>query len=55
MKKFTFLVTNDVEEILEQAKKEMFEHSSYSEMVRELVKAGLQVKEKEKYYSKNII
>ncbi len=47
MKKITFLATKDIKEILEQAKKEMFQGCSDAEMIRELVKVGLQVKAKE--------
>ncbi len=47
MKKITFLATKDIKEILEEAKEELFQDCSYAEMIRQLVKAGLQVKEKE--------
>ena len=47
MKRVTFLATKDIEEILEQAKKEMFQDCSDAEMIIELVKVGLQVKAKE--------
>ena len=42
------MATKDVEELLEKSKKEIFSTCSYSEMIRELIKRGLQVNAKGK-------
>lgn len=41
LKRMTFVVTPDMEPLLERMKKELFYNCSQSEMIRTLVEAGL--------------
>ena len=47
LKKFTFAVTPDIEAVLDKEKKERFYDRSRSDMIRELIKAGLRGVKKE--------
>lgn len=44
----TFTVTKEMEELLRKSKKEMFYDRNQSEMIRELLLAGIRAKEQEK-------
>ncbi len=61
LNRLTFVVTKEMEPLLANAKKNQFYNRTQSDMIRELVMAGLDAldrkaaeKEKDKKYSKNI-
>lgn len=48
LKRMTFVITPDMEALLRDFKREMFFDRNQSEMIRELVLAGMRAKETEK-------
>lgn len=48
LKRLTFVVTPEIESQLNMAKKEVFYHQTKSDMIRELISAGLKTLETEK-------
>ncbi len=53
LKRMTFVVTPDMEEALNSIKKEMFYNRTQSDMIRELVTAGVRAIKDEKAEKKN--
>lgn len=43
MKRLTFAVTKEMEPLLDRAKKDLFYNRTHSDMIRELVMAGLEI------------
>lgn len=53
MKRMTFTVTKEMKPLLDKAKKELFYDKNQSEMLREIIMAGLEVMDKKVSENKN--